>query len=72
MTEIEVVAKRWGSSIGVIIPNSVVETEHIVENEIIKLEIIKNHTASEVWGLIPKGWKKTTQELKNEARKGWD
>ena len=72
MTEIDVVAKKWGSSIGVIIPNHVVETEHIVENEIIKLEIKKSHTAREVFGLIPKVWKKTTQELKNEARKGWD
>ena len=72
MTEIEVVAKKWGSSIGVIIPNHVVEAEHITENETVKLEIKKNHTAKEVWGLILKGWKKTTQELKNEARKGWD
>lgn len=72
MTEVEVVARKWGSSIGVVIPNYVVEKEHIEENEKIKIEIKKAHTAREIWGLFPKGWKKSTQDLKDEARKGWE
>ncbi|MBI4141343.1 hypothetical protein HY484_00280 [Candidatus Woesearchaeota archaeon] len=72
MTEIEVTAKKWGSSIGVVIPVETVEREHIMENEKIKIEIKKAHTAREVWGMFPKGWKKSTQELKDEARKGWE
>ena len=72
MTQIEVKAKRWGSSLGVIIPKEVVEKEHIAENEKIQIAIKKEHTAKEVWGLLPKGWKKSTQELKEEARKGWE
>ncbi len=72
MTEVEVIAKKWGSSLGIIIPKSLVEQEHIVENEKVKIEVKKTHTAREVWGLIPCGWKKTTQELKNEVRQGWE
>jgi len=72
MTEVEAVAKKWGSSLGIVIPKNIVEQEHIVENEKVKIEIKKAHTAREVWGLLPHGWKKTTQELKDEARAGWE
>lgn len=72
MAEVELTARKWGSSLGVIIPKEIVEKEHIKENEKVKLEIKKPHTSHELWGLIPKGWTKSTQELKNEARKGWE
>lgn len=71
MTEAEVTAKQWGSSLGVVIPKRIVEKEHIKENEKIIIEVKKAHTAREVYGLIPKGWKTSTQELKDEARKAW-
>lgn len=72
MTEVEVIAKKWGSSIGVVIPKDIVEKEHIAKQEKITIEIKKKHTAQEIWGLIPKGWKKSAQQIKNEMRKGWE
>ena len=71
MTEVEVIAKRWGSSIGVVIPKETIKKEHIREHEHLKIEIKKAHTAREIWGRTPHGWKRSTQELKDEARKGW-
>lgn len=71
MAEVEVVARKWGSSIGVVIPNYVVEKEHIEENEKIKIEIKKAPTAREIWGLFPK-LKIDAQKAKEEMRKGWD
>ena len=71
MAEIEVVAKKWGSSIGVIIPRETVEMEHIMVDEKIKIEIKKSHTAREIWGLFPK-LKIDAQKAKEEMRKGWD
>ena len=72
MATVEVFAKRWGSSIGIIIPKEIVDQEHIALHEKIRIEIKKTHTAQEVWGLLPKGWKKSTQALKDEAREGWN
>ncbi len=72
MAEIEAYAKKWGSSLGIIIPKEVVDKEHITPKTKIAIEIKKSHTAREVWGMLQKGWKHTTQDLKNEARKGWD
>lgn len=71
MAEIEVIAKRWGSSFGVIIPKDIVDQEHITVNKKIKIEIKKTRTAKEIWGLFS-NLKINAQKAKNEMRKGWD
>ena len=37
--EIELVTKKWGSSLGIVLPKTIVEKEQILENEIIIVEI---------------------------------
>ncbi len=70
--ELDVVARKWGSSLGIIIPSEVVEAEGIKENKKIRIEIKKEKVkAGELWGKF-KNWGKSTQELKNEMRRGWD
>ncbi len=70
--EIEVTPKKWGSSMGVIIPSEIVEAEKIKENKKIIIEIKKERTkAKEIWGL-GKHIRKSGQEIKDEMRKGWD
>ncbi|MBS3074535.1 AbrB/MazE/SpoVT family DNA-binding domain-containing protein [Candidatus Pacearchaeota archaeon] len=70
--EIEVIPRKWGSSIGIVIPQEVVETENIQENKKIKIEIKKERAkAGELWGIL-KDWKKPTQQIKDEMKKGWD
>ena len=71
MVEVAVTTKRWGSSIGVVIPKSVIDEQHIQEGEEIVLDIKKRHKAKEFFGLL-RGWKASAQDLKDEARKGWD
>ena len=71
MAEIEVIAKKWGSSLGVVIPKDIVEKEHIKEKERLKIEVKKLHSARKVWGLL-KGLKIDTQKAKDEMRKGWE
>ena len=63
MTEIECTAKRWGSSLGLIIPKEVVERENIIENEKIIVEIKKKHLAKEFFGILS-DWKRPTTEIK--------
>ena len=69
--EIETIAKRWGSSIGIIIPKEIVESNKIRENDKIIIDIKKRPIAKEFFGKYP-NWKRSTQEIKDEARKGWD
>lgn len=72
MNEIKAIAKKWGSSIGIIIPKEIVDSKKIKENDQIIIEIKSKPIAKELFGRCPE-WKskKTTQELKNEMRKGW-
>ena len=69
--EAEVVAKKWGNSFGIIIPHEIVKSENIKENEKLVVEIKKRQLGREFMGLL-KDWQKDPQELKNEARRGWD
>ncbi|MBI2147417.1 AbrB/MazE/SpoVT family DNA-binding domain-containing protein [Candidatus Woesearchaeota archaeon] len=71
MTEAECTTRKWGNSIGVIIPKDIVEEEHIEENEKICITIKKKHKAKEFFGMLAGQWKKPAQQLKDEMRKGW-
>ena len=70
--EIKAKAKRWGSSIGIVLPKSIVESKKIRENDEVIIEIKKSVIAGEVFGRFAGRFKKSTQELKDDARKGWD
>lgn len=71
--EIKTMAKRWGSSIGVILPKSFVEANRIKENDEVTIEVKKKTLVGEMFGKFPE-WKskKSAQELKDEARMGWE
>lgn len=71
MIPTECIARKWGNSLGVIIPKEIVEEQQIVENQKITIEIKRKHTAKEFFGLLP-GWKKTTMQLKQEMKTGWE
>ena len=68
--EIKTIARKWGSSIAVIIPREVADKKRIKENEEIIMEVKKRPLASELFGVLS-GIKKSGQELKDEMRKGW-
>ncbi len=70
--EIKTIAKRWGSSIGVILPKKIVEAKRIRENDVIKIEIKNRPLAKEFFGKFKGKFKRSAQELKDEARRGWN
>lgn len=70
MVEIEARTRKWGSSIGVVLPKDVVEEVGIKLNETIVLEVNKRPLVKEFFGKFPK-WKKPTQRIKDEMRAGW-
>jgi len=66
MPVIEVKIKKWGNSLGLLIPSEVAKKEHIRENQ--KLDVLilpKTKTLERTFGML-KGWKIDTQKALDE------
>jgi antitoxin component of MazEF toxin-antitoxin module len=64
---IETITKRWGSSIGVVIPNEAVDKLSLKPNESVVIEITrKENVLKELFGAIR--MKKSTDQIIKEAR----
>ena len=70
MVETEVKTRKWGSSIGLVLPKKVVDEIGIKLNEVVRLDIKKPVKVRDVFGMFP-NWKRNTQEIKDEMRAGW-
>jgi antitoxin component of MazEF toxin-antitoxin module len=69
--QIKTTTRKWGNSIAVVIPDSIAKEQSIKPNQKIEITIEKQRPkAGELWGLL-KDWKKSAQEIKDEAREGW-
>ncbi len=68
MATVTVVAKKWGNSIGVIIPKDIVEAVGIKPEQSLNIEVkqMKNSLA-ELFGKFKTD--KPTQQIKNELKK---
>lgn len=64
------IARKWGNSVGITIPSSIAEKEKIKPNDKVLVSIQKTKSIESLFGTLKT--KKTAQELKDEARKGWD
>ncbi len=67
--EAEAIARKWGDSIGFIIPKEIVEKEKIKPNSKVKFEIIRVTDISDTFGRLKR--KVSGQEFKDMARAGW-
>ena len=70
--EIKTKARKWGSSLGIILPKLIVEARKIRENDDVIIEIKNRPIAGKLFGRLKDKFKKSTQELKDEARRGWN
>ena len=68
---VEVKLKRWGNSMAVIVPNSIIEQKKLRENEAIFIEVVKRADLRPISGLI-KERKMSGQQAKSLARRGWE
>ena len=70
MAEIDVITRKWGDSLAIILPRDVVKKENIHLNDRIRVSVKKGADISRFFGC----WKskKTAQELKDESRSGWE
>ncbi len=65
----EVVVRKWGNSLGIILPYDVVEKERIHEEDKIIVQIVKRANLSDIFGSLPRTM--SGQEFKDLVRKGW-
>ena len=62
--------RRWGNSLGIVLPKQLVEERHIkAGDEIFIHDVIKVADFSDIFGKVK--FKESAQELKDEGRKGW-
>jgi bifunctional DNA-binding transcriptional regulator/antitoxin component of YhaV-PrlF toxin-antitoxin module len=60
--------KKWGNSLGLIIPANVASKEGIKEGDEVEYQLKKCSDVKELFGKYPMG---NIQEIKNELRKEW-
>lgn len=70
MVEVIVTARKWGNSIGATFPAEAVQKEKIRPNDKLVLEVRKVVPIKELFGTFKT--KKSTQQIKDELRSGWD
>ena len=66
---IEVTVKRWGNSMGVVLPKQIVEEGKLRENERILIEVVKEAALSKLFGSLKR--KMSGQEFKDMVKEGW-
>ena len=67
---VEVRVKKWGNSMGVILPKLIVEKGNLKEDDNIMIEVVKVADLSDIFGSIKKR-KLSGQEAKDLMKKGW-
>lgn len=78
--EIETKTKKWGSSLGVIIPREIVKEERLREGQEIRIDILsrKKTTGADIFKMVEKHPlpktkdKRSTQEILDEVDKELD
>src|SRR3989344_8169093 len=65
---IESKLKKWGNSVGVIIPSNALKEENLREGEEIVVEVKKKSSIKDLFGSL-KEWKINAQKVKDEIRR---
>ena len=69
MVGVQVVVKRIGNSLGVLIPKGMVEKTGIREGDTVEIEVTRRVNLREMFGAVK--FSKSSQELKDELREEW-
>ncbi len=69
MTEFRGKVKKWGNSLGVIIPKEIIKEKKWKENDEVTLVSVENTPFLKQFFGKAKNWKKSTQQIKDELRR---
>ncbi len=71
MAQFKAIVKRWGNSLGVVLPKGVIAETKIKPGQEVEVILPKKVDLSKIFGTL-KDWKKPTQKIMEEIDKGWD
>jgi len=63
------VVKRWGNSLGIVLPKDMVEKEELSEDTEILVDVVKKADISFLFGSLER--KMSGQKFKDMVREGW-
>jgi len=66
----DVFVKKWGNSLGAVLPNNIVQKDNLKENDKIRIFVVKNSDVlKKTFGKLKGKIKQSSQEMKDEFRK---
>ena len=68
--EIESKIRKWGNSYGVMLPKNFLESEHLQEEDIVKVNISKKAEIKKLRGLW--NFKRPIKEIMKDIKEGYD
>jgi len=69
--KLQTVLRKWGNSIGVVIPREIIEKERLREGEEVIIDIENKNDLKNIFGSL-KDWRINSQKMKEELRRGWE
>jgi antitoxin component of MazEF toxin-antitoxin module len=72
MVVVETRLKKWGNSLGLIIPKEVIDMEKLKEEEKVRVIVVSKNSSKvlrETFGMLKGKIKKSTQQIKDELRR---
>ncbi|MBI4145877.1 AbrB/MazE/SpoVT family DNA-binding domain-containing protein [Candidatus Woesearchaeota archaeon] len=72
MAETDLEIKKWGDSLAVIIPKEIVRKVKLRPKDRIHVTLEKEVDLSDIFGIAKGKLKESVQQLKDEAKNGWD
>ena len=68
----EAVIRKWGNSLGIILPKEFLKKKHLKENDKIVVDVFKKANLSSSFGALKGKIKMSGQEFKDKVREGWE
>lgn len=70
----DVKVKKWGNSFGIVLPRDIIDKQNIKEGTTIRINIqTKNKTkAGDIFGILKKDFKRSTEEILKEVDKDFE
>ena len=68
----EVTIKRWGNSLGIILPKELIKEQSLEENKKVSISIVKKADLSDIFGSLKGKIKMSGQKMKDLSRKDWE
>ena len=66
---VELTLRKWGNSLGVVLPKELVKQQKLKPNQTIYVQVIKPANLRPIFGTLPD--KMSGQAFKNLVKKGW-